>query len=84
MRCEFLIFFFSFFGGIGKNFNLDFVENRSKIFHTMEIIILEGRCNRFFFFHFAILLYRSMVTLAERIFINSLKKKKNEFFRTTD
>lgn len=52
MRCEFLIFFFSFFGGIGKNFNLDFVENRSKIFHTMEIIILEGRCNRFFFFPF--------------------------------
>lgn len=79
VRCEFLIFFF---WRIGKNFNLDsgggggeererkdfdFIENR-EIFHTMEIIILEGRCNRFF--HFAILLYRLMVTLAARVFIN--------------
>lgn len=74
VRCEFLISFF--FWRIGKNFNLDFVENR-EIFHTMEIIILEGRCNRFFF-HFAILLYRLMVTRSGKVFINL------EFFRTTD
>lgn len=84
VRCEFLIFFF---WRIGKNFNLDsgggggeererkdfdFIENR-EIFHTMEIIILEGRCNRFF--HFAILLYRLMVTRSE-----SFHQSRNEFF----
>lgn len=53
--------------------DFDFIENR-EIFHTMEIIILEGRCNRFFSF------CNSSLSLDGNSRSESFHQSRNEFF----